>query len=315
MQKILKLTGISMLAIMATANANAAGYTCEELIEYTSCNPGYALSMGGYICPDGYVYKTGICNDAESYYYGVSSLENCEPYTVESPSEWWAGACVKEDALQEGCDSHCWIANEPEDEVIFVDGYTPSSCNECLAGYYCAGGTAGATPCPAGSYCATAGLSQPTGKCAVGTYSTGGATASCTSCPESNLIDANGNVVSVTTASTGSTSSSACFVAKGTLFKDAKGVYKYTDNCKHGNWPDYNTLVIKNGEECGAIGGEWKDDDERCELADSFLPQTEAECIDAGLEWNDGQDYDMCHCDESSPVPVLYLNIPGVWCY
>jgi len=315
MQKILKLTGISMLAIMATANANAAGYTCEELIEYTSCNPGYALSMGGYICPDGYVYKTGICNDAESYYYGVSSLENCEPYTVESPSEWWAGACVKEDALQEGCDSHCWIANEPEDEVIFVDGYTPSSCNECLAGYYCAGGTAGATPCPAGSYCATAGLSQPTGKCNVGTYSTGGATA-CTSCPASDLIDANGNVVSVTTASTGSTSSSECFVAKGTLFKDEKGIYKYTDNCKHGNYMDWNSITINNESECTMIGGEWYADDGNEEYfcyLDNIIPETEEECVAVGLEWVDAEMDSACGCIDGVSVTVS-PGITGIYC-
>jgi len=54
MNKIFKLTGVSMLAIMATVGANAAGYTCNELIEYTSCKSGYYLNAGQCsICPAG----------------------------------------------------------------------------------------------------------------------------------------------------------------------------------------------------------------------------------------------------------------------
>ena len=77
MQKILKLSAVSLLVIVATTNANAAGYTCENLIEYTSCNDGYELSMaecvdiptcnaGAYAlrqCPDGYILETGVCVD------------------------------------------------------------------------------------------------------------------------------------------------------------------------------------------------------------------------------------------------------------
>ncbi len=57
MNKFLKLTGVSVLAIVATTGANAAGYTCEELIEYTACNDGWYLNDGDCIesttCPSG----------------------------------------------------------------------------------------------------------------------------------------------------------------------------------------------------------------------------------------------------------------------
>ena len=49
MNKFLKLTGVSVLTIVAATGANAAGYTCEELIEYTSCNDGYYLNSGDCI--------------------------------------------------------------------------------------------------------------------------------------------------------------------------------------------------------------------------------------------------------------------------
>ena len=59
MNKLLKLTGVSMLAIITANGANAAGYTCEELIEYTSCNPGYYLNTASSY-PD-YTYGKGWC--------------------------------------------------------------------------------------------------------------------------------------------------------------------------------------------------------------------------------------------------------------
>jgi len=291
MQKILKLTGVSMLAIAAVSGAHAAGYTCEELIEYTSCNPGYALSMGGYICPDGYVYKTGICYDQESYYYGVSSLEACEPYTSDLQSEWWAGACVKEDALQEGCDSHCWIANFiAEDEVIFIDGYTPSSCNECLAGYYCAGGTDAMTPCAAGSYCATAGLSQPTGKCAVGSYAGAGAV-SCMSCPSTGLTDINGAVVNATTLSAGAASISACIVGPDAQFKDDAGIYHFKSNCEY----DIPTFE----EACLAYQKANPDTDVNCNTSDpDYWPY--CDLANGTLVYDETTGAIGCHVDDGS---------------
>ncbi len=74
--------GVSMLAIIATTNANAAGYTCENLVEYTSCNGGYTLSVGEcveiptcsagtyakYQCPSGYNLLFGVCIDGNNGY-------------------------------------------------------------------------------------------------------------------------------------------------------------------------------------------------------------------------------------------------------
>ncbi len=236
MNKFFKLSAVSMLAIMTATGANAAGYTCEELVEYTSCNPGYYLSEGGNGCPDGYAYGKGWC-----IYDG--DINGRSGYTEQS--------CL--DAMCDG-DAECeadydWIYlgdgcfkmsdEEPDYEFVASTGVTSKGCNECPIGSTCTGGTAGTTTCPAGSYCATAGLSQPTGKCNVGTYSTGGATsASCTSCPATGLTDKNGATVVATTSGTGSTSASACFVGNNVEFKDDKGIWHYKSECKHGNFPD-----------------------------------------------------------------------------
>ena len=44
----------------------------------------------------------------------------------------------------------------------------------CTAGHYCLRAVAAQTPCPPGDYCATQGLTQPTGKCFPGFYCLGG---------------------------------------------------------------------------------------------------------------------------------------------
>ena len=91
MNKFLKLTGVSMLAIVAATNANAAGYTCEELVEYTSCNDGYALSMaecvdiptcsvGNYStpsCPDGYELEVAVCLDKNGVLHSAIDSNDC----------------------------------------------------------------------------------------------------------------------------------------------------------------------------------------------------------------------------------------------
>ncbi|MBR2412268.1 MAG: hypothetical protein IKB10_01220 [Alphaproteobacteria bacterium] len=219
MNKFLKLTGVSMLAIMTASGANAAGYTCEELIEYTSCNAGYYLTDSGSLCPEGSTYGTGYCGWTDSDPEIDVSEEDCTGTGVSYIAE---------------------VCYEFEDTGAMVvvaepNHATANTCSECPAGSYCPAGSESPTPCPAGSYCAGTKLGAVSGVCAIGSYSLAGATA-CSTCPASGLTDANGNVVSVTTASTGSTSSSACFVAKETEFKDSKGTYKYTDNCAFGNF-------------------------------------------------------------------------------
>ena len=46
----------------------------------------------------------------------------------------------------------------------------------CDSGYYCPVGSTGMTPCTAGMYCATGGLSEPSGNCTAGYYCSGLAT-------------------------------------------------------------------------------------------------------------------------------------------
>ncbi len=265
MNKLLKLTGVSMLAVVATTNANAAGYTCEELIEYTSCNAGYYLKNTVSLCPEGSTYGTGYCG-----------WTDYDP-EINVPEEDCTGTGVS--YIAEVCyefDVHGTI------NVVAEPNYaTANTCSECPAGSYCPAGSESPIPCPAGSYCAIAKLPTPTSQCAIGSYSLAGATA-CSTCPKSHLTDANGNVVSVTTASTGSTSSSACFVAKGTEFKDSKGTYKYTDNCEHGNY----SLRLQ----CENSGGTWQDNYCNCGDDLSWLIEGESgACVDdeTHQEWDD----------------------------
>jgi len=221
MQKILKLTGVSMLAIVAATNANAAGYTCEELIEYTSCNPGYWLKPeGSQWCPNGYTYVEQACLAYNSNFWMTTLDEN--ECVNESDGVWYGNGCLADEFI------HNEGYNGPND--FYPD--TPNTCIICPIGSICTGGTTAATPCPAGSYCATTGLSTPTGPCAQNTYSTGGATA-CSTCPDTGLTDINGNAVSATTASTGSTGPTACFVDPNAEFKDDSGVYHFKQNCMY----------------------------------------------------------------------------------
>ena len=279
MNKLLRLGGVSVAAIVAASNANAAGYTCEELIEYTSCNAGYYLTDSGSLCPEGSTYGTGYCGYTDSDPEINISEEDC----TGTGASYIAEVCYEFD--DSGAIN---VVAEPNHAIA-------KTCTECPAGSYCPAGSESPTPCPAGSYCAGTKLGAVSGVCAIGSYSLAGATA-CTTCPESDLIDANGNVVSVTTESTGATSSSACFVAKGTLFKNKKGTFKYTDNCGHGNYSEkllceMDNDAVWNGnycecltlyewtgskcvdeetwmrsEDCGTEGGEWNWDTETCEF-------------------------------------------------
>ena len=125
MNNFFKLSTVSILALMAASNANAAGYTCEELIEYTSCNDGYYLNAGDCIegatcaagnyllryCDDEYQFQelvfnacvdTGvgvfeeyvskefcdeICDGSDCYYYaGWHCLDMADPHITHSPT-------------------------------------------------------------------------------------------------------------------------------------------------------------------------------------------------------------------------------------
>jgi len=397
MNKILKLTGVSMLAIMAAANANAAGYTCEELVEYTSCNPGYYLNQentGSYTCPQGFheaadiciegewvtvnhynkdichedggtFYAKGCVNESETSFVklqpvlvslGCETCPNgytcdggttrpyvgaCEPgYTKHtlcpSGTRLITSACIemgtlstnedinsKEDCLEAGWEWGENICANYDDEIIpqLVAGVT---CGKCPAGYLCAGGNTAAVTCPAGSYCATAGASVATGKCNIGTYSTGGATtANCTACPATGLTDINGAVVNATTLSTGAESISACIVGPDALFKDNAGIYHFKSNCEYGLGKLTWETTISSAEECEMLADQtgldwqWNYDNDECQVyAPSeeiksivTLPQTESDCAELGGApyWEDGK----CIIDDCS---IWYFADYGFSC-
>ena len=219
MQKILKISAVSISAIVAATNANAAGYTCEELIEYTSCNPGYVLSTLDTTCPDGYMYVEDACitPDGSGIDGGYLIDTNggvmlIKPYlnNSEDPDDSGEGHEYSYSTRQEHCEvDNRWVGtgciNEDysEEEYDFIEkttGQTPeSSCNECPAGSSCAGGDKAAVACaagtyqpnkkqascidaPAGNYVAGTGATTYTA-CAAGSYQASAGQSSCITCP------------------------------------------------------------------------------------------------------------------------------------
>jgi len=79
MHKFFKLSAVSVLAIVAASNANAAGYTCEELIEYTSCNTGYALVNSDCVrtCDAGYYLNGTACTICPIGTYSLAAATSC----------------------------------------------------------------------------------------------------------------------------------------------------------------------------------------------------------------------------------------------
>jgi len=177
MNKLLKLTSVSMLAIMTATNANAAGYTCEELIEYTSCNPGYSLytTTSDNRCPDGY---TVLDTEYMTFcYIPVYSAENNYDISVEECEE----TCDRLYNHEEGYEEYCVNGvgykfydaskvcvrledestdNWTDDTFIELTGSltSTSQCNECPIGHSCTGGTAVAEVCSGETYADVTGL-------------------------------------------------------------------------------------------------------------------------------------------------------------
>ena len=219
MHKFLKLSAVSIVAIVAASNANAAGYTCEELVEYTSCNPGYYL--GNAKCPadtnvgttdeKSYKYAQSICVDhawdvgaGEGVYYGYTEKEcsviSCivnEDYDLcmESAAESGSGS---NDYYEFGCVEFGY--NDGDGRYATGNVLTPSGfdCVECPAGSSCAGGTATAQECYGGTYQPNTGqsscLTTPAGNysgggatnytaCAAGKYQPSAGQSSCLRCP------------------------------------------------------------------------------------------------------------------------------------
>jgi len=214
---------------MTASGANAAGYTCEELIEYTSCNPGYYLNDGGDACPSGDThYPNGVCiEQADMMVADFATKAECEAAwegTSGTDYKWYTGpVCVS------GVDTNYNV------EISAANENAGKTCNECPIGSICSGGTESATPCPAGSYCAGTGLSAVSGQCSAGTFSFAGATA-CSTCPEHEYTNANGQTISVpatTVPEIGAGSVSACIIDSDKTFTDIKGTYHFKENCAY----------------------------------------------------------------------------------
>ena len=234
MNKLLKLTGVSVLTIVAATGANAAGYTCEELIEYTSCNDGYYLNSGkcieGATCGAGN-YLQPTCDSwdfANDWCFIEGALrtgwtqDSCE----ESGGEWYGV----------GCGNYDFVEFEAAEWV----------CTPCAAGtYQNVAGQDSCIICPAGSECATVGLATHT-LCEIGEYSGAGATA-CSTCPTHMYTNANGQSVTVSaTSNAGAGSPTACYIDPDTYFTDVTGTYHFKQECTY----SVGFYVPSDGESC-----------------------------------------------------------------
>ncbi len=310
MNKILKLSGVSMLAVMATANANAAGYTCEELIEYTSCNTGYYLNAGDCVagtscgagnylvpsCQAGFEYVTEGCLWSDGIFESDVSPEDCEDDGRYYDTGHWCFGYIFDD---DGSEYYGVVAANFD-------------CMSCAAGtYQPSAGQYSCMTCPAGSECPTTTMAT---LCEYGEYSSAGATA-CSNCPETGMTDKDGATVVATTLSKGSTSLSQCVVGSEYNFTDTKGTYHYTSECEVFNPSGIKTeadcewLAETTGEDwyweewsnysvCSMTDGIWTPSSSPYEGMWTIVgPTTESECVnttDAGTAFfYDGK----CYCD------------------
>ena len=325
MQKLIKLSAVSMLAIMTVNGANAAGYTCEELIEYTSCNTGYYLNdgeciegttcgAGNYLsaCPSGYKLYTGYCGTTGMNPWSISEISG---YTYEECAEAAAENGQEPYYLSRACGIEYGYNGEDSLEYDIQEA-GDVTCTACPAGtYQNAAGQYECIECPDGSYCAGTGLTAVSGKCADGTYSGAGASA-CSTCPATGLTDSSGNSVVAITGMTGATSAAACYVSPNTSFADAKGIYRYKTNCSLRIWE----LELDTEEKCTEFGLEWADGtfgdfaacvvvgEEASMIAFNSMVDTEAKCsamanaTGMDLEWNYDGGIGECKCSDGDMI-------------
>ena len=247
MNKFLKLTGVSMLAIMTANAANAAGYTCEELVEYTSCNPGHYLSP---ICSDGYTPVLGLCAyyEMNGDFVVGQTADSCGEYDMY---EYKGDGCIKETITYEDIDGYLSEVKT----IDFVKATSDTiSCTPCPAGTSCAGDTSQLSKCPSGTYQPSTGQSScipaPAGNfvadnsssmfgataytaCAAGTYQSSTGKSSCSLCPAGSycattgLSAATGECAIGTYSLSGATACLSC-PATGLTDKDGNTVVATT---------------------------------------------------------------------------------------
>ena len=331
MKKFL-IGGVSLFAILSANNALAAGYTCEELIEYTSCNDGYYLNAGDCIegatcgagnylmgtCPDGYVYSNAWCWENEEW------IKDCDEgiYEVE-----FGRGCLKGD--EDDPESWMWA-----DASAFTASGVSATCTPCVAGsYQNQAGQYSCSLCDAGTYQPESGKTSCI-DAPVGNYVAGVGATSYTACPATGLTDRSGATVVATTASTGSTALSACIVGENVEFQDTKGIYHFKSDCAY-SVVSWNASLTEAGG-CSVLAAaeensdmNWQSDSDYGCMADvdgwdmsgegdhvtSFAPKTEAACNalneenahEGSVEWRDGK----CEC--SGNYWIFDENGLGCW--
>ncbi|XP_032694159.1 neurogenic locus notch homolog protein 3-like [Lontra canadensis] len=154
-----------------------AGYYCPENITTYSGHPCPA----GFYCPRGTKYATQF--PCPRGYYNpdplTQSLDSCLPCP---PGHY----CGQENLTQaSGCCDAGWfcVSAAWTSRPFDLDNYTSTNClcpatatgGKCPSGSFCPEGTPEPIPCPPGSFCATSGLSTPSGPCQAGYFCAEGA--------------------------------------------------------------------------------------------------------------------------------------------
>ncbi|XP_044928344.1 SCO-spondin isoform X2 [Mustela putorius furo] len=154
-----------------------AGYYCPENITTYSGHPCPA----GFYCPRGTKYATQY--PCPRGYYNpdplTQSLDSCLPCP---PGHY----CGQENLTQASgpCDAGWFCVSAAWTSRPFdLDNYTSTNClcpatatgGKCPSGSFCPEGTPEPIPCLPGSFCATSGLSTPSGPCQAGYFCAEGA--------------------------------------------------------------------------------------------------------------------------------------------
>ncbi|CAK7320737.1 hypothetical protein VULLAG_LOCUS22832 [Vulpes lagopus] len=229
-----------------------AGYYCPENITTYSRHPCPA----GFYCPRGTKYATQF--PCPRGYYNpdplTQTLDSCLPCP---PGHY----CGQENLTQASgpcdagwfCISAAWTAR-PFD----LDNYTSTNClcpatatgGKCPVGSFCPEGSPEPVPCPPGSFCATSGLSTPSGPCQAGYFCAEGAVSPAPEdgltgapCPPGNFCPAASHRPTPCPAGTfsslpGQTMLSACQACPHSFYCKEAGLQAPSGQCPAGYYCD-----------------------------------------------------------------------------
>ncbi|MBO7643272.1 MAG: hypothetical protein J6S74_04040, partial [Alphaproteobacteria bacterium] len=238
---------VLLFCAFSTTNAFATtgGYTCDENSTiYTSCKPGYYMTMqGSYygtptvgndctICPAGYKCPGGV-SDKVLCPAGTYQASTGQSACSTLPAGYWSNANCGAKSSAPTSSSNC--ANSSGGAGRIAAGYygtagaTSSTGNGVVeAGYYSTGGCKSATPTTSSHYVSGGGC----GVIAAGYFSTGGATSAT---PNTTAGGVSG------TGSNGCLSGYSCGAIMGGYYSTGGGTYSH-DGCL-------------SGYSCGVLGG------------------------------------------------------------